>query len=298
LAVSIIFRNFAHMKKVPTYEELKKENVLLKERIAYLERMLYGAKSDKRIPQQVLDQPGLFDDFFKEALAEKEKEVEKISEEIHRESERRRNVAKKKSTRPEKYQYAGLEEEWRTEYPENIDLDEYEVIGEDVKRILHRTPARIWVECVRSPKLRKKSEKDAVHPSIIQAPAPKAVIGGGHVAADFLARIIVDKFAHHLPEYRQVKMYAEQGVRLPVSTVNGWVHAVADKLYPAYESQCELVRNASDYLQIDEVPWRIADRKDKCRHGYAWQFLDARPGSVGLYFYYLKGSRGGEIPRA
>ncbi len=118
------------------------------------------------------------------------------------------------------------------------------------------------------------------------------------MAADFLARIIVDKFAHHLPEYRQVKMYTEQGVRLPVSTVNGWVHAVADKLSPAYESQCELVRNASDYLQIDEVPWRIADRKDKCRHGYAWQFLDARPGSVGLYFYYLKGSRGGEIPWA
>ena len=46
------------------------------------------------------------------------------------------------------------------------------------------------------------------------------------------------------------------------------------------------------------MPWRIADRKAKCRHGYAWQFRDARPDSHGLYFYYLKGSRGGEIPRA
>ena len=46
------------------------------------------------------------------------------------------------------------------------------------------------------------------------------------------------------------------------------------------------------------MPWRIADRKGKCRHGYAWQFRDARPDSHGLYFYYLKGSRGGEIPRA
>lgn len=50
---------------------------------------------------------------------------------------------------------------------------------------------------------------------------------------------------------------------------------------------------------MDEVPWRIADRPGQsCRHGYAWQFRDARPQSRGTYFYYLKGSRSGEIPRA
>jgi len=55
-----------------------------------------------------------------------------------------------------------------------------------------------------------------------------------------------------------------------------------------YESQCELVCS-SDYLQVDEVPWRIADSPGKTRKGYAWQFLDARPESRGLYFYYDKG---------
>ena len=70
-------------------------------------------------------------------------------------------------------------------------------------------------------------------------------------------------------------MLKEMGVVLPASTVNNWVHATANKLYPLYESLGEDVR-ASDYLQIDEVPWRIADRKEKCRHGYAWQFRDAR----------------------
>ena len=49
---------------------------------------------------------------------------------------------------------------------------------------------------------------------------------------------------------------------------------------------------------MDEVPWRIADRPDKCRKGYAWQFFDATPDSHGLYFHYHKGSRAGEIPRA
>ena len=46
------------------------------------------------------------------------------------------------------------------------------------------------------------------------------------------------------------------------------------------------------------MPWRIADRKGKSKHGYAWQFRVARPDSHGLYFCYLKGSRGGDIPRA
>ena len=42
------------MKKAPTYEELLVENTILRdqnkrmnERIAYLERLLYGAKSDR-----------------------------------------------------------------------------------------------------------------------------------------------------------------------------------------------------------------------------------------------------------
>lgn len=87
------------------------------------------------------------------------------------------------------------------------------------------------------------------------------------------------------------------GVKLPTSTLNDWIHAVAAKLYPLYESLGEQIRSRH-YLQVDEVPWRIADTPGKCRKGYAWQFFDATPDSHGLYFYYHKGSRAGTIPRA
>ncbi len=75
------------MKKESTYEELREENAHLKERIAYLERMLYGSMRDKRMPSSEDISPGLFDDFFEEALAEKTKEAEKAAENIKRESE-------------------------------------------------------------------------------------------------------------------------------------------------------------------------------------------------------------------
>ena len=92
-------------------------------------------------------------------------------------------------------------------------------------------------------------------------------------------------------------MFSELGIKLPTSTVNDWMHATANVLYPLYESQREAVM-AGSYVRIDEVPWNIADRKGQAsRKGYAWQFRDVSPHSRGTFFYYHKGSRGGEIPR-
>lgn len=63
--------------------------------------------------------------------------------------------------------------------------------------ILHRTPARVWVECVERPVLREKGEKDTPSPLILQAPVP--VLGGDHVAADFLAGVLANKFVYYIP---------------------------------------------------------------------------------------------------
>ena len=278
--------------------ELEKVIRLKEERIAYLERMLYGDKKDRK--KDVQEGPGLFDDQFQQAVDEREASLDKAAQDIEEEAERRRAASKKSGSRkrPSRYQYAGLPEEWHTVYPEGICLEDYDVVGKDVTRILHRSPARVWVECVERPVLRLKSEKNANSVHMVQAAAPVAIIGGNHVAADLLAQLVVDKFVYAIPEYRQIKIFADHGVAFPASTINDWIHAVAQKLYPLYESQAEIVRE-SDYLQIDEVPWRINDTPGKaCRKGYAWQFLDARPKSVGTYFYYHKGSRAGEIPRA
>ena len=164
-------------------------------------------------------------------------------------------------------------------------------------RLLHRQPAKLWVEILVRPILRYKADKGKPKPRLYQAAAPEAVIGGRHAGADLLAQIVIDKYRYHIPEYRQVKQYADLGLNLPTSTVNDWVHATASKLEPLYEAQRRDIL-ASDYLQIDEVPWRIADRTGGSRHGYAWQQQDCRPESHGLYFLYMNGTRAGTVPRA
>lgn len=289
------------MKKELSYEELsmlvatlESENKRKDERIAYLERMLYGSKRDKK---KTYDGPGLFDKEFNEALDKRDAAIEKAADEIKAETAKRRAKAKKAPSRPSKYHYFGLEERVITLKPEIVNLEDYEVVGNDTTRILHRQKAKVWVEVVVRPIYRHKEDKNSPSPRMAQAPALKAVIGGGHIAADMLAQIVIDKYCYHIPEYRQVKQYADIGVKLPTSTINDWVHAVADKLYPLYETLGEDIRSRS-YLQIDEVPWRIADKPDKTRKGYAWQFFDATPDPHGLYFQYDKGSRGGAVVRA
>ena len=266
------------------------------ERIAWLEKQLFGSKRDKSKDN---DGPSLFEQEFNEAYDARQLELKKAEQDVQATAERRRCEARKStaSKRPEKYLYSGLEERERVVMPEGVDLELYEQIGVDTTRILHRDPAKVWVEVVKRPVLRLKSDRGLPAPEIIQAQPPVPVIGGNHVAADMLAQLAYDKFVNHLPEYRQAKIYADMGVTLPTSTINDWMHRLAGVLYPLYESQCELVRS-SDYLQVDEVPWRVADRPGKTRKGYAWQFLDSRPDSRGLYFYYNKGSRAGEVARA
>lgn len=292
------------MRKDPTYKQLQAEKAelqtevaALKQRIDYLERMLYGPKSDRRLKRYPDGQPRLFDDQFKEAMDEKTAQIEEAAREIEKEAKQRRAASRKAPSRPAKYQYYGLEERVNTLMPEGVDLSQYDIIGKDVTRILHREPEKVWVEVTERPILRAKADKDQPQPRILQAPAPQAVIGGNHVGADMLAHIVIDKYVYHMPEYRQVKRYADMGVKLPASTINGWVHAVASKLEPLYEAHRRDILQ-SDYLQVDEVPWRIADSPGKCRKGYAWQMLDARPQSHGTYFLYIKGSRGGAVPRA
>ena len=292
------------MKTAPAYEELLAEiytlrarEIMLKERIAFLERRLFGAKSDRLTYVNPDDQPGLFDEMFKEAMDEKASQIDKMADDIEKESQKRRKSAKKKSSRPAKYRYTGLEERTTTMMPENINIEEYDIIGKDVSRILHYEKAKVWVEIIERPIFRLKEDKNVPAPQICQAKAPEAVIGGNHVGADMLAQIVIDKYRYHLPEYRQVKRYADLGIKLPTSTINDWTHAVASKLDPLYEALRRDILEG-DYLQIDEVPWRIADKSGKSRRGYAWQFLDNRPQSHGLYFLYMNGSRAGTIPRA
>ena len=73
------------------------------EHIAYLERLLWGGKRDKRVAQG----PTLFDAFFNEAADAREAAIAETVQEIRKEAEKRRACGRKKPERPERYLYTG-----------------------------------------------------------------------------------------------------------------------------------------------------------------------------------------------
>ena len=61
----------------------------------------------------------------------------------------------------------------------------------------------------------------------MQGPAPAHIIDGGLPNDCFARHLLVPQYADQLPLYRQVKIYAHQGVELDRSTPADWAGRAA-----------------------------------------------------------------------
>src|SRR6185437_8974404 len=84
------------------------------------------------------------------------------------------------------------------------------VIGEDVSQRLDVVPAQYQVIVTRRPKYACR----ACEGTIVQAPAPARLIEGGLPTERLVAQVLVDKYADHVPLYRQVQGLARHGIVL------------------------------------------------------------------------------------
>jgi len=92
----------------------------------------------------------------------------------------------------------------------------------------------------------------------IIAPMPACVVTRGRVTDAVLARIVVEKFADHLPLYRQESRTARDGVPLGRSTMVGYVAAAAKALAPIWNALGDIVRDRP-YLHLDDTPVDLLD---------------------------------------
>ena len=106
--------------------------------------------------------------------------------------------------------------------------------------------------------------------------------------------MLVSKYTHHIPEYRQAKMYKELGIDFATSSINRWMHDTIEQFYPLYFCQMNKVMESS-VLHIDETTIPINDNPGKTRKGYIWNVVDGSRNNHGLFFYYRGGSRSQKI---
>jgi transposase len=90
----------------------------------------------------------------------------------------------------------------------------------------------------------------------ITAPLPTFLIPRGQMTDAAVIHTVVDKFADHLPLYRQVARAGRSSIQLSRSTLVGHIAAVAEKIAPIVDAIADQVR-AADYIHLDDTPVRL-----------------------------------------
>lgn len=96
---------------------------------------------------------------------------------------------------------------------------------------------------------------------------PKALCGNR-----LLAQVVIDKYADHLPLYRQEARFKRQGVRMSRKTLCGWAMELSRLLRPVWKHMSREVLGG-DWLRADATGMPVLDKarsRGKAHKGHLW----------------------------
>jgi transposase len=97
------------------------------------------------------------------------------------------------------------------------DPSAYQQIGEEVTQELDVVPARYFRRRIIRPKYKKKANRSQAP---LVAALPPRLIEGGYASAGLLTDITINKYLYHLPLYRQEQMFRRHGIDLSRKTMD------------------------------------------------------------------------------
>ena len=178
-------------------------------------------------------------------------------------------------------------------YPDDLDLEKWTELQPEITEVLECNPERWYVRRIIRHKYALKDKSLEVEKQIITAPMPVLPIAKSYAGATLLADICINKYVNHLPFYRQIQMFQQQGISISAATINGWFQDVADLMRPTYFRLKDLVLS-SDYVQCDETTIPIINNeKHKAIKGYIWMIRAVMWDLV--FFHYDQGSRAQKV---
>jgi transposase len=161
------------------------------------------------------------------------------------------------------------------------------LIGEDVSEQLELIPAQLKViEHVKLKYACKDCKTIISAKKEIESPIAKSMAG-----STLIADVIIKKYDHHLPLYRQSKIFAQSGVIIPDNTLGNWVMGAADVLSPLGDALWKQVIK-SRYIQADETPVKIL-KPDKKGYMWAYHSLESKNRFIAFEFNI---SRSASVP--
>jgi transposase len=247
------------------------ENKLLREKVDALIRLLYGRKSEKLDPGQLM---------LLEVLESKKAEAPAAAEADAGAGPR--TTRRKKPEGPRIPEHLPVKEEVID--PEEVKADPlaWRYIGEEVSERLDYEPARF--SKLRLIRRRFVPKDNPYHPPVI-APLPPTLQERCLATPGLIAQVVASKYADHQPLYRQEQIYSRRdGVDIPRQTLCRWTALAADTLEPLYKLMVEQ-QQGHPYLQIDETPIRyLSPGLGKAPQGYFW--VTSIPAGDAIYHWH------------
>ncbi len=260
----------------------------LQQRVKEYIRRIYGRKSEKIDVSQMV-----FDDII--LAAEKCLSPEEpaphpdIVEEKVREHIRRKHPGRKPlpPELPRIDHHLDIPEEEKY----TADGKERPLIGVDITEKLDYQPSSLVVHRYFRPKY--GADDDIEGSGVKQAPPPEGPIDKCLAEAGLLAQIIVDKYEHHMPLYRQELKFGRLGVDISRQTMAGWMVGCAEALRPLYE-WIRKVMLSYDIALNDDTPVKVLDPgTGKTHQGYMWCTVGGAGLKYRMYNFTMSRSREG-----
>ena len=292
LNASIASLSATNKKQAEQNEKLQARIKELTAQVAWLNRQLFGRKSEKlraydpNIPDLFADEFAGLQHQAEEKRDEAVGKIEKESAEVRKQNRQNRKMIEDLPV---------LETE--TIEPTGVDLSLYRRIGEEITKVVKHKPGMLYVKEIIRPKYALKDSTmlpPAGQKGVEIAPMPLMPVDKCIADTSLLAEILLQKYEYHVPFYRQIRQYRHLGLKgLTESTLDGWFKKTVELLKPLYESLKKEVFSC-DYVQADETTIPVINRgKHKAEKEYLWMVRSVMEKLV--IFHYDMGSRSGSV---
>jgi len=263
-------------KKDKEIEELQ----LIKHQHEQLKKLVFGSKSEKSVYVSP-DQLSL-------ELTAEQIEACGINDGQRIESYTKAKADKNKNHPGRKGIPAHLRREYVDIYPKDVPADA-ELFDTEETEQLEYDPGRLFATVYRRFKYKRTLPNGSTEFFIGDLPLDKDKC---LAAPSLRAHCIVEKYMYHMPLYRLMQKFAQDGVIIAANTMSDWVNNDARSLTALYEAHRNCILNAaSQYMMADETRYRVLDLekiKGKKSHlGQIWAYANPADGFV--YFEYQKG---------
>jgi transposase len=260
----------------------------LRQRIHLLEKALFGPRSERII--QDPEQQGKFDELLRE-VDELSRQLDRAEEQLQEQRQARRPKRRNKRRNLDELIPEGLREEEIV-----IDLPEEEKISlETGKALVKIREERTRKLAVKPPEYYVKVfvipgyvDPDDPKRGVVSAGAPDHAIPGGTFDESFIADVVADKCAMHLPLYRQEERLHNLGIEVSRQTLSRLYMKAAEVLLPVYLLMKEAIL-ARKIIFTDDTPVRLqVPGNRKTVTGRMWVYIGGGNGPPFRVFEFTR----------